>query len=232
MTALLAVIAVNRCVDRRPGSVFAGMSEDRIFDNAVAATFYALLALFPGVGALVSIYGLFADPGTIGSHLDSIAGVLPGGAIDVMRDQLTRLSAQRKTKLAISFIVGLAVSVWSANGGIKALLDALNVVYEEREQRSFVERYATSLFFTIGIIGFLLIALACLVAVPVARSRLPGPIGWMVDIGRWPMLLLLVAVGLAIIFRYGPSRTRQCQRWLNWGSAFAAVAWLAAAAVF
>jgi membrane protein len=84
--------------------VYEGISDDRILANAAAVSFYVLLALFPGIAALVSIYGLFADPGTIVSHLDSMSGVLPGGAVDVVRDQLTRLTAQGRGTLSISFV--------------------------------------------------------------------------------------------------------------------------------
>jgi membrane protein len=152
--------------------VYEGISDDRILANAAAVTFYVLLALFPGIAAPVSIYGLFADAGTITSHLDSMSGVLPGGAVDVVRDQLTRLTAQGSGTLSISFVIGLVISLWSADGGIKALFDALNVVYEEKEQRSFIALNALSLLFTIGMIGFLLLALACIVAIPIALNYL------------------------------------------------------------
>src|SRR5437870_3333008 len=154
--------------------VFRGITDDRILANAAAVTFYALLALFPAIAALVSVYGLFADPGTIGGHLDAVSGVLPGGALDVIRDQLTRLTAQGSGTLGISFVIGLAISLWSANGGIKALFDALNVVYEEKEERGFIRLNALSLLFTIGMILFLLLALACVIVVPIALNYLPG----------------------------------------------------------
>jgi membrane protein len=108
--------------------VYDGISDDRILANAAGVTYYALLALFPGIAALVSIYGLFADPSAIVSHLDAIAGFAPSGAVDVIRDQLTRLTAQGSATLGISFLVGLLISLWSANSGIKALFDALNAV--------------------------------------------------------------------------------------------------------
>jgi membrane protein len=114
-------------------SVYNGISEDRVLANAAGVTFYALLALFPGIAALISIYGLFADPSSIAGHLDTISGVVPGGAIDVVREQITSVSAQGRTTLGISFALGLVLSLWSANSGIKALFDALNVVYEEKE---------------------------------------------------------------------------------------------------
>jgi membrane protein len=212
--------------------VYEGISDDRILANAAAVTFYALLALFPAIAALVSIYGLFADPSTIASRLDSVSGILPSGAIDVIRDQLTRLAAQGSATLGISFVVGLAISLWSANGGIKALFDALNMVYEEKEKRSFIKLNAVGLMFTVGVIFFLLVALAGVIAIPIALNYLPGVIGLIIDIARWPVLLVLVAVALAFIYRYGPSRREPLWRWISWGSAFAAVMWLAASALF
>ena len=212
--------------------VYAGISDDRILANAAAVTFYALLALFPAIAALVSIYGFFADPASIEQHLDSISGVLPGGAIDVIRDQLSRLSAQPRGTLGLSFLLGLVISLWSANGGIKALFDALNVVYEEKEKRSFFRLNAVTLAFTVAMIGFLIAALACIVALPVALNYLPGFVGFVLNIVRWPVMLVLVALALACIYRYGPSRDEPKWRWITWGSVLAALAWLGFSAIF
>ena len=212
--------------------VYRGISDDRILANAAAVTFYALLALFPAVAALVSIYGLFADPASIQQQLNSVSGVLPGGAVDVIRDQLNRLTTQPRGTLGISFFVGLVISLWSANGGIKAMFDALNVVYEEREERSFVKLNAITLAFTVAMIAFVVVAMACIVALPVALAYLPGFIGLVLNIIRWPVMLALIALALAFIYRYGPSREEPKWRWLTWGSAFAALAWLGFSAIF
>jgi membrane protein len=220
--------------------VYNSISEDRVLANAAGVTFYALLALFPGIAALVSIYGLFADPSTIVSQLDTISGFAPGGAIDVLREQLTRLTAQGSATLGISFVVGLVISLWSANSGVKALFDGLNAVYGEKEKRSFLKLNAVTLSFTIATIGFLLIALACFVALPVVLNYFPAPgvtglrlkIGPLLKIARWPILLVLVAFGLTLIYRYGPSRTEPRWQWITWGGAFAAITWLAASALF
>jgi len=212
--------------------VYAGISDDRILANAAAVTFYALLALFPAIGALVSIYGLFADPATIGKQLDVMSGLLPGGAIEIMRDQLTRVATQGNGKLGLSFVIGLAISLWSANGGIKALFDALNVVYEEKEERSFFSLNAVSLLFTLAMIVFLVVAITCLVAVPVVLNYFPGFVADVVNYVRWPALLVLVALALSCIYRFGPNRSKPRWRWISWGSVVAAVGWLAASALF
>jgi membrane protein len=214
--------------------VYDGISEGRILANAAGVTYYALLALFPAVAALVSIYGLFADPSAIVSHLDAISGFAPGGAIEVLRDQLTRLTAQGSTTLGVSFLIGLVVSLWSANSGIKALFDALNVVYGEKEERSFIKLNAVTLCFTIATIVFLLVALACMIALPVAINylQLSGATAPILKVAPWPILLVLIALTLALIYRYGPNRTEARWRWITPGSACAAIVWLAASALF
>jgi membrane protein len=212
--------------------VYDGISDDRILANGAAVTFYALLALFPALAALVSIYGLFADPASLQQHLDAVSGILPGGAVDVIRDQLGRLSAQPGRTLGIGLLIGLAVSLWSANGGIKGLFDALNVVYEEREQRSFIKLNAITLAFTLAMMASIIVALFGIVAVPVALNYLPGFIGLVLNIVRWPVMLVLVALALALIYRYGPSRDHPKWRWITWGSAFGALAWLGLSAIF
>jgi membrane protein len=210
------------------------ISEHRVLAMAAGVTFYALLAIFPGLAALVSIYGLFADPATIAGHVDAVAGFAPAAAIDILRDELTRLAGQGKAALGIGFLVGLAVSLWSANSGMKALFDALNVVYGETEQRRFLRLNAVSLAFTLGTIAFLLLALVAIVGVPIALSYigLAGQTDFLVRFLRWPILLAIIAPMLAAIYRYGPSRTHVQWRWITLGSACAALLWIAVSLLF
>src|SRR6516162_6050249 len=99
--------------------VYRSIMKDRILLIAAGVTFYTLLAIFPGIAAMISIYGLFADPTAVAMSLDSIAGILPGGAIDVLRDQMTRLASQGGTTLGIGFLVSLVLSLWTANSGVR-----------------------------------------------------------------------------------------------------------------
>ena len=110
---------------------------NRILLISAGATFYVILSIFPGIAALVSIYGLFANPATVANQLDAIANVAPGGAIDVLHDQLTRLASQGGTALGIGFLISLGISLWTARSGGSALFDALNIVYGEEEKRGF-----------------------------------------------------------------------------------------------
>ena len=211
----------------------ADFSRHRIITEAAGVTFYSLLAIFPAVAALVSLYGLFADPGKISAQLDSMSGVLPGGAIDVVRDQMMRVAQQGHGTLGIGLVIGLLISLWSANGGTKSMFDALNVVYGEREKRSFIKLNAISLAMTLGGIAFMLIAAAAVIVLPHALgfASLPAFMDELIRILRWPALLIVVAIGLAAIYRFGPNRDVQW-RWITTGSAFAAIGWLIASLAF
>ncbi len=140
--------------------------KDRIMSVAAGVTYYALLAVFPAIAALVSIYGLFSDPSTIQNHLSALSGVLPGGGVDIIREQVVRIASQGSGTLGFGFVFGLGLSLWSANAGMKAIFDALNIVYDEEEKRSFIALNLLSLTFTLGAIFFILSALVAIVVLP------------------------------------------------------------------
>ncbi|EIM24956.1 YihY/virulence factor BrkB family protein [Microvirga lotononidis] len=209
-------------------------NKDRVLSVAAGVTYYALLAVFPAIAALVSIYGLFADPATIQDHLNTVSGVLPGGALDIIREQVTRIASQGGGTLGFGFIFGLVLSLWSANAGMKAIFDALNIVYGEDEKRSFVHLNALSLSFTLGAIVFILFALAAIIVLPIILRFIGLGSGteWLVSLSRWPILLIGVTFGLSLIYRFGPSRDKAEWRWVTPGGLVAAVLWLAVSMLF
>jgi membrane protein len=110
--------------------------------------------VFPAIAALVAIYGLFADPAIISRNLDSLSGLLREGAIDVIRDQMARIASRGNGTLGLTFGIGLLASLWSANAGIKSLFDALNLVYNEEEERGLIRLNLVSLTFTVAAVVF------------------------------------------------------------------------------
>ena len=114
------------------------IEEDRLLAIAGGVVFFGLLAMFPAIAAFVSLYGLFADLGTINNHIELAAGLLPVSTLDIIREQVTRIVTNADTTLGFAFISGLLIALWSANAGMKAIIDALNVIYGEREKRGFV----------------------------------------------------------------------------------------------
>jgi membrane protein len=214
--------------------VYSNVGDHRILSLAAGMTYYSLLAIFPALAALVAIYGLFSDTGTIAKHLDEVSGFMPGGAIDVARDQLMRVASKGNQTLGLTFISGLAVSLWSANAAMKSLFDTLNIVYAEKEKRGFLKLNAMSLGFTVAAIAFVLAALGAVVVMPVVLNYLwlSGFADLFVRGIRWPAMFLVVALGLACVYRFGPSREAPRWRWITWGSGAATILWLGASALF
>lgn len=214
--------------------VYTNVLRHRVMALAAGMTYYSILAIFPAIAALVAIYGLFSDPSAIARHLDQLGGFLTGGAIDIARDQLTRVSAKGAQTLGLTFLVGLAISLWSANAAMKSLFDTLNIVYGEQERRGFFKLNAVSLGFTVGGILFVLAALGSIVAVPIFLNYVGlSKVGdLLLRIGRWPMMYLVIALALAVVYRYGASRGKPQWRWITWGSAVAALLWLCASGLF
>ena len=213
--------------------LYREFGNDRILLVAAGVTFYAILALFPAIAALVSIYGAVADPSTINQHLNELRGILPDGAIDIVGGQVKRLVDKGDKALGLTAIVSILISLWSANGGVKAVFDALNIAYEEEEKRSFVMLNLQSLAFTVGALLFVVLALTGIVVVPAALQVLGlDQKAWYIALLRFPALLLLVVGGLAVLYRFGPSRRKPKWRWVTWGSAVAGVLWLVVSGLF
>jgi len=202
--------------------------EDRLLATAAGVVFFGLLAVFPAITALVSCYGLFANPSTIGANLQTLALMLPEGSFQIVQDQIARVLAKGNTELGATFLFGLALAIWSANAGVKAIIDALNVVYEEREKRSFQQLNLLSLAFTIGGIAALLLMVGAVVAFPLALDHLGlGPESkFIVSLARWPLLFLVLLGALGILYRFGPSRRAPRWEWLSVGTLAAAVLWI------
>ena len=209
-------------------------SSNRVLSTSGGVAFFALLAAFPAIAAIVSLYGLFADASTIGRHLSLLSGILPGGVLKLIADQITLISRQGNETLGTAFVVSLLIAVGSANSGMAALFDALNVVYDEEEKRSLVRFYATTVLFTLAGIIFVIVAIAGIVVLPLVLRLvgLAATTEWLIAILRWPVLLATIVVSLACIYRYGPSRKDARWRWVTWGSVVGALLWIAASMLF
>ncbi len=206
----------------------AGFMQDRVMAEAAGVTFYAMLALFPAIASMISIYGLVADPSRLVSQVQSLAGVLPQGGIDLITGEIKSIASAGSKALGLGLVTGLAISLWSANAGVKALFDALNVVYHEREKRGYFRLTAISFCFTFGILAFLIAATVAVVVVPLVLNFVGfgNVTALLVAALRWPVMVVVVALALEVMYRFGPSRPHARWRWMSWGSALAALLWL------
>jgi len=209
--------------------VYENIQNDRVLLAAAGVTYYGLLALFPATAAIVSLYGLFADASTINEHLSLVSGFLPEGGLQVVGDQVKRIAANGQRTLGLTFLGTLALSLWGANAGTKAIFDALNITYKERENRGFIKLTLYSLAFTIGATALALVSLAGIIAVPMFLNVMGIPQhsgAGLLTLLRWPVLYLVILLGLACLYQYGPSRRRPQWRWVTWGSAIAGAIWI------
>jgi membrane protein len=162
---------------------------DRLSIIAAGVAFYALLAIFPGLVALVAMYGLFADPAQIAQHVASLSVILPPEAARVVMGQLHDLASTDRTALGLGAIGGLLLALWSASGAVRTLMDALNVAYNEEERRGTIRFYGTALLLTFGGVIAVILAIALVIGLP-AYLNLIG-LNWLVKtvvaLVRWPV---------------------------------------------
>jgi membrane protein len=210
------------------------VSADRIMSTSGGVAFFALLGIFPGIAAIVSLYGLFADASTIGIHLAILSGFLPAGVLELIGDQIARIVGQESQALGAAFGVGLLIFLVSANSGVAALFDALNVVYDEKEKRSLARFYGTTFLFTLAGIAFVILAISAVVVLPLLLKFVGSTTTteWLIAVLRWPVLMVALVVTLAFTYRFGPSRRDARWRWVTWGSILAAMLWILASMLF
>ncbi|MCF3936494.1 YihY/virulence factor BrkB family protein [Acuticoccus sp. M5D2P5] len=210
------------------------ISEDNLSLIAGGVTFFLLLAIFPALAAFVALYGLVSDVSTVQQHLNLLAGFVPSDGVELIGGELTRLASRSNGTLGFGFILGLLVALWSANAGVKALFAALNIVYDEREKRGFIELTLKSFAFTLAAIVGAGILLIVVVAAPAFMGRLGLSVQtelW-VSILRWPILLFAVFGGIGLLFKFGASRQPPRWRWISWGTLLTAVLWVGVSAGF
>lgn len=210
------------------------MSRDNISIMAAGTAFYAMLSIFPGMTALVLTYGLVGDPASIGRHVNALAGVLPSQALSLLTDQLHHLASATPEKLGVGLVVSVLFAVWSATSGASALMQALTVAYEGREERGLLQFYGLAVALTIALAVFGVAALLLIAGVPAAISWLPLPEIWrrLLPLVRWPLLALLALLGLGTLYRVAPSGPGAGWHFLRAGTVAASLLWLGGSAAF
>jgi membrane protein len=195
--------------------------------------FYALLALFPAIAALIAIWGLAFDPQQIEQQITAISQFLPEQAGAIITDQARQVAAAGGG-LGLAAVIGILLALYSASKGIKALIEGLNIIYDEQEKRGFIKLNLMALVITLGIIVALIVALGVIVVLPIVLELLGlGPIvDALVSIVRWPLLFAFAMLVLAALYRWAPSRAPARWRWVTWGAAIATLIWVLGSIAF
>lgn len=207
--------------------------EDDVLTVARGVAFSGILALFPALAAFVSVYGLFADVGSAREHLAALTGLVPAAALTMIGDQMVRIVAANDAGLSATAVLGVLVALWSANAGVKSLFRGLNIAFEETEKRGFIKLQLAALAFTVGGVLFIAVAAAAIIVVPVAL-KVVGAQGLVPLLAamRWPALLAVMVAGLALLYRFGPSREDARWSWVTPGALAAALLWMSASILF
>lgn len=207
--------------------VWQKQSRDNIGIVASGVAYYALMSLFPALAALVSIYGLVADPAGVEAQVDQFAGLLPPDILSMLRAQAHAIASVSGGGLSVGVGLGLMLTLWSASRGVNALITALNIAYEEEERRSIVVLGLLSMGLTLGGLVFFLLTVTMVAVVPAVLAFLPlGPLAGLVALVRWPILAVALILALSVVYRFAPSRRTVRWRWITWGSATAVALWM------
>lgn len=198
------------------------ITKDRVLAVAAGVTFYAILALVPAITALISIFGLVLAPQDVPQALASITSLMPAEAATLLTDQATRIAAKADGSLSLTALVALLIALWSANGGTKALIEALNIAYDVKDARRFVRLNLVSLGFTLASVAAVMVLIVAVAALPFLAERLGDPVGDVILALRWPLIFALLVAGLAAVYYWAPNRPDAEWLWITPGAVFAA----------
>ena len=210
------------------------IKHDKLSMISAAMAYYALFAFVPALTAVVLIYAWVSDPAEIAGHIKSIASFIPKDMQDMMNSQLGALSSKASSTLGFGAISSLLIALWSASKGSKAIMDALNIIYEEDDKRGFIRQNLLALGMTLLAAMLSILAIGVIVGVPAAAKllHLPDSMEILLTTSSWLILLTLFSFFLAFAYRFGPSREKAKWKWVSWGAVIAAVLWAIASALF
>lgn len=215
-------------------NVIVRISRDNLMLVAAGVAFYAMMAIFPAIAALVSIYGLFADPDAIQQQIAGFSSILPANSMKLVTDALANFASKSQSTLNFALLLSLVIAIWGAKSGVSSLMSGLNIANETTEKRSFIMQQLIGLALTFGAILFTIVALVAVALIPaiIGLFPLPPSVEAWLGLGRWPVLIVMVGLGLAVVYRFGPSREAAKWRWITWGASIATVLWVAGSAIF
>ncbi|MGD9990228.1 YihY/virulence factor BrkB family protein [Pseudonocardia sp.] len=213
---------------------FAEAKADNVPILAGGVAYFAFLALFPALIAALTLYGLVADPAQVTAQVEQLAAALPAAARPIIVDQLRSVTAAGTRALGVGLVISVLAALWSASAGTMNLIRATNLAYDEEESRGFLKLRGTALLLTLGAVVFVLVAVALVAAMPALFDALGlGGVGLVLaQVVRWVLLVALVVVALAVVYRVAPDRDAPRFRWVSVGAVVATVLWVVGSVVF
>ncbi len=227
-------------VTHRPGllgilwSVVERVGRDNVTMVAAGVAFYALLAIFPALTAIVSLYGLFSDPAEVSRQISAFRYFLPPEALKLITDGLQAFVTKSNSQFNIALVTGLVLAIWSARAGIQSIMTGLNIAYEETERRSIVVQNLVAIAMTFAAVVLAIAVIFAIAVLPavIALFAFPPKLATLLALVRWPLLAVMVLVGFGVLYRFAPCRREARWQWITWGSATATTLWLLGSSLF
>lgn len=219
---------------RIPGRVFAQIGNDRLALTAAGIAFYALLAIFPGIAVVVSMWGLIADPLEISETIERFSPILPGDVVLALRGQAIEVAQSSDGAIGAALAISLSLTLFSASRAVKAIMMALNIVYDEKETRNFLIFNVQALAMTFAVAVGFLAALAAVAVVPIIFNfiGLGSVLQPIIGYARWPILFAGAWLGIAALYKFAPARESPQWQWISPGAGAAVVLWIVASVLF
>jgi membrane protein len=201
---------------------------------AGGVTYYLLLALFPALAALVSVWDLVAKPADVTKSVQSLSSILSPSTMKLISTELHQLVFASSKSLGLGAVIGIAIALYSGVRGMTGMMAALNIAYDRSEGRGYIKFYATALLLTaVAIVGGL-IALALVAGLPAVLSDagVHGHERWVGLIVEWPLLIVFAIGMVALIYRYGPDGSKPQWKWTSLGVITATILWIVGSILF
>lgn len=209
------------------------LREDHVSFAAAGVAFYGFLALVPALAAVISVYGLVADPTDAAQRMEQLLSSLPSDAQTLLSNQISSIAESSSGALSVTLVVSIALSLWAASSGMAHLVEATNLVYRETDQRGFLARRGLSLVLTVGgAVAGAAVLVVLTVLLPALTDALPSAVSWFPGLLGWVLLGAVFVVALGALYRVGPQREAPEWRWVTPGALVAVVAFVAATLAF
>jgi len=209
------------------------IDRDHLSIAAAGVAFFLMLGVFPGLAALFSIYGWISDPMEIERQLQRDSGILPNEVHQMLLSQVQMIAGDNKTA-GLGTILGLLIAIWAGSYAMRGLIQGLNIVFHQSEKRKFLSLQIASIILTILLLVVISLAVFLIAIIPVFVHMLPGDEFALKILAllRWPFLLAIIMLMLALIYRFGPTNREPTRKWISTGAVVVTLIWLGASALF
>lgn len=217
---------INRVINR--------MGDDNLSLVAAGIAFYAMFSIFPALGALVSIYGLFGDTHVVQTQVQQLTILLPNETAKLIDGSLNGLLAKPSSSLNFGLLVSLGIAIVAARNGVSSMMSGLNMAMEKRETRSFITLNLMAIVLTVAAIVFVIVVLTAVAIIPIVVAFLPFDDSWrsILAYSRWPVLGVFVILAIDLVYRFAPSVERPSWHFFSVGTLFSASLWILGSYLF